>query len=127
VRVGTAHSPFGATWGRNLSLHSRLVKLEAVDTGGAPTYAELRAACQLLDRHFMAIKGVKVFDFEPDPAEVKLMQDAEADGRIAAAREIVRRQALAHGREDPYPTNAETIEKRRKAVLANLEAAFGDK
>ena len=113
-----------------MSLSGRVARLEIKTSPRCPTYDELREACQLLDRHFDAIHAPRLFGPEwgrkaPDPAEVALMEEAEASGSIAAARDVVRRHALAHGRNDPYPTNPEEREKRRKAGLAQFEAAFG--
>ena len=71
--------------------------------------------------------GAKSGTSPPDPAEVTLTQEADASGRIAAARDVVRRHACAHGREDPYPTSPEEREKRCKAALAQLDAAFGSR
>jgi hypothetical protein len=56
---------------------------------------------------------------------VVFIQAAEASGRITAARDVVRRHARAHGRDDPYPTKAEDREKRARAAMAELEAVFG--
>ena len=113
-----------------MRLSGRVARLEMRTAPRCPTYDELREACQLLDRHFAAIHAPRLFGPEwgrkpPDPAEVALMEEVEASGRIAAARDVVRRHALAHGRDDPYPTSPEECEKRRKAALAQLDAAFG--
>ena len=112
-----------------MSLQSRVARLEVVGAGGAPSDQELVGACQLLDRHFLAVHAAAIFGpgwaTEPDSAEVVLMQAAEASGRIAAAREVVRRHARAHGRDDPYPTKPEDRERRARARMAELERVFG--
>jgi hypothetical protein len=113
-----------------LRLNGRVARLEVKTSPSCPTGNELREAHQLLDRHFAAIHAPTLFGAEwrrspPDPAEVALMHEAEASGRTEAARDVVRRHARAHGRDDPYPTSPEEREKRRKAVLAQFDAAFG--
>ena len=113
-----------------MSLSGRVARLEMKTSPRCPTHDELREACQLLDRHFKAVHAPRLFGPEwgsspPDPAEVALTEEAEASGKIAGARDVVRRHALAHGRDDPYPTSAKEREKRRKAALAQFEAAFG--
>jgi hypothetical protein len=50
------------------------------------------------------------------------MKEAEASGNIAAAREVQRRYSRAHGHRDPSEVS---VEDRRKAVLAELDKAFG--
>ena len=113
-----------------MRLNGRVARLEIKTSPRCPTYDELREAYHLLDRLFAAIHAPTLFGAEwrrspPDPAEVALMQEADASGRIAAARDVVRRHARAHGRDDPYPTSPEECEKRRKAALAENDAAFG--
>jgi hypothetical protein len=85
-----------------MRLNGRVARLEMKTSPRCPTYDELRNACQLLDRHFAPLQAPGLFGPEwgrkaPDPAEVALMEEAEAFGSVAAAREVVRRRALAHG------------------------------
>jgi hypothetical protein len=109
-----------------VSLNSRVARLERKTAPGCPTDHELREACQLLDRCFKALYAPAIFGpawgTEPDPVEVMLMKEAEASGRIAAAREVRRRYSRAHGHRDPSEMS---VEDRQKAVLAELDAAFG--
>ena len=113
-----------------MRLNGRVARLEMKTSPRCPTGDELREAYQLIDRHFAAIHAPSLFGAgwgrsPPHPTEVALMQEAEASGRIAAARDVVRRHARAHGREDPYPTSPEEREKRRKSALAAFDTAFG--
>lgn len=109
-----------------MSLNGRVARLEMKATARCPSNHELRDAYQLLSRHFRAIHAPAIFgaawDTAPDPAEVMLMREAEASGRIAAAREVRSRYLRAHGHRDP---NEMTVEERRKAVRAELDRAFG--
>jgi hypothetical protein len=72
-----------------MSLSGRVARLEMKRAPRCPTDRELREACQLLDRHFRALHAPAILGplwrTEPDPAEVVLMKEAEASGRIAAA------------------------------------------
>jgi hypothetical protein len=109
-----------------MSLSGRVARLERKTVPRCPTDHELREACQLLDRHFRALHAPAIFGplwrTEPDPVEVMLMKEAETSGRIAAAREVRRRYSRAHGHRD---LSEMSVEDRQKAVLAELDKAFG--
>ena len=104
------------------SLNGRITKLERIDGGRVPSEDEFREARKLLDRHAHATFLPELFGFEADPGEFLLMKAAEADGRIAAARDVKRRYHRAKG----YPElTAERIEAHMaylREVVASVEA-----
>jgi hypothetical protein len=97
-----------------MRLNGRVARLEMKTAPRCPTDRELREGCQLLDRHFRALHAPAIFGPawcpEPDPVEVIRMKEAEASGRIAAAREVRCRYSRAHGHRDRSEMSVEPAE-----------------